>query len=186
MGIHELPIGTPAPPPGPWLQLAPSIVLLTCLASGLIAFWIRTLVRGTYRDEHLLGRGASGIAGSWVGHYFAWVTTPIWALVCRSGLPPNAITSLSVVFSVGSALAIARFSHLALTASSAAPDTETDVSLLRSALPLLALGVAACASGPGSDAQQGSSRVEPFLAAAPEAGFDGRLRIAAIFPTTGR
>lgn len=107
MGIHELPIGTPALPPGLWLQLAPSIVLLTCLAGGLIAFWIRTLVRGTYRDEHLLNRGASGIAGSWVGHYFAWVTTPIWALVCRSGLPPNAITSLSVVFSVGSALAIA-------------------------------------------------------------------------------
>jgi hypothetical protein len=106
-GIQDLPIEKLTPPPGVWLALAPSIVLLSYLAGGLVAYWIRTLVHGTYRDGHLLERDASGIAGSWVGHYFAWVMMPIWVLVRRSGLPPNAITSLSVFLSVGSAFAIA-------------------------------------------------------------------------------
>jgi phosphatidylglycerophosphate synthase len=105
-GNQDLPIESLMPPPGTWL-IVPSIALLSYLAGGLIAYWIRTLLRGTYRDVHLLERDAAGIAGSWLGHYFAWVTMPIWALVLRSGLPPNAITSLSVLLSVGSAFAIA-------------------------------------------------------------------------------
>jgi phosphatidylglycerophosphate synthase len=107
-GIQGLPIENLTPSAGTWLAVAPSIVLLSYLAGGLIAYWIRTLVAGTYRDVHLLERDASGIAGSWLGHYFAWVMMPIWALLRRSGLPPNAISSLSVLLSVGSAFAIAR------------------------------------------------------------------------------
>ncbi len=55
-------------------------------------------------------------------------------------------------------------------------------------LPTLAgaLVVAACASPPGLRPIAGESRVEPLVLAHPAAPRDGRLAIAAIFPTVGR
>jgi branched-chain amino acid transport system substrate-binding protein len=57
---------------------------------------------------------------------------------------------------------------------------------LRALVSVLAVGALSCASGSPPETRKDTSRVEPFLAAPPDAPFDGRLRIAAIFPTTGR
>ena len=50
----------------------------------------------------------------------------------------------------------------------------------------MALGVAACARDAAPRPRSTESRVEPLVLTRPEPPHDGRLVVAAIFPTVGR
>lgn len=65
------------------------------------------------RDHDMERRGDSVLLGMWIRQYFVWVSRPLWLLILRSNIPPNAVTVLSALVGVASGLAFAS-GHFAL------------------------------------------------------------------------
>jgi phosphatidylglycerophosphate synthase len=86
-----------------------SVVLLTAilglLAATLVAFAVRCLVRGRYRDEEIDRRGSSIVIGNLARTYFAWIMQPVWKLLIAVGATPDGVTIASVPIAIGSAVA---------------------------------------------------------------------------------
>ncbi|MEE9385639.1 MAG: CDP-alcohol phosphatidyltransferase family protein [Nannocystaceae bacterium] len=95
-----------------WSALAPGLILAAYFVGGMVAYGVRVAISGPYRDAELEKRSRTFITGLWLRLYFAWVMRPVWYLVFRSGVPATAITTLSLLLSVGAAVALAmgRFS----------------------------------------------------------------------------
>lgn len=85
-----------------WTALAPALVLTAYMIGGLAVFWWR----GERHDAELERRGASALLGRFIRNYFAWITQPIWRVLERSGLPPAALTTLSVLLALASGVAL--------------------------------------------------------------------------------
>ncbi len=92
--------------------LWPMVALFSYFLVGMIAFAIRNAIKGPWEDEEVASRGSTIFAGMWFRQCFAWVMLPVWALLKRSGLPANAMTTLSVLLAIASGVAVAagRFS----------------------------------------------------------------------------
>ncbi|MCB9538102.1 MAG: GtrA family protein [Myxococcales bacterium] len=86
-----------------WTALAPALLLTAYMILGLGVFWLR----GERHDAELERRGASAILGRFVRNYFAWITRPLFVLLERAGLPPAALTTLSVLLALAAAVALA-------------------------------------------------------------------------------
>jgi len=86
-----------------------SIVLLSAilglLAATVLAFAVRCLVRGRYRDEEIDRRGSSIVIGNLARTYFAWIMTPVWKLLIAVGATPDGVTIASVPIAIASAVA---------------------------------------------------------------------------------
>lgn len=95
-----------------WTALAPTLLLIVYFVGGLILYTIRWSFKGSYVDAELRQRSTTPLTGMWMRMYFAWLMRPLWQPIIRSGLPANAITTLSVLLSTaaGVALAAGRFS----------------------------------------------------------------------------
>lgn len=95
-----------------WSALAPGIVLVAYVTLGLAVYGVRVWRVGPYRDAELEVRPRTVMTALWLRLYFAWLMRPVWFVVLRSGVPATAITTLSVLLSVASAVALAmgRFS----------------------------------------------------------------------------
>jgi phosphatidylglycerophosphate synthase/putative flippase GtrA len=87
--------------------VVPAAVLVALLVVSLGAFVLRNRLRGRYRDEELERRGATVLLGMWVRHYFAWVMDAPLRLLRASGIPPSAVTLVSLQLAVGSGVAVA-------------------------------------------------------------------------------
>ncbi len=85
-----------------WSALSPALVLTAYMVGGLVVFWWR----GERHDAELERRGASALLGRFIRNYFAWITQPIWRVLERSGLPPAALTTLSVLLALASGVAL--------------------------------------------------------------------------------
>lgn len=90
-----------------WSALAPALLLGSYFVVGLILYLLRSLLRGGYRDAEMEKRGSSVVLGMWMRNYFAWVMKPPFALLRRNGIPPNAVTTLSVLLASAAAVAVA-------------------------------------------------------------------------------
>jgi phosphatidylglycerophosphate synthase/putative flippase GtrA len=90
-----------------WLALAPVILLFTYFFGGIPVYWIRTKIWGPYVDPELSERPASKALNMWVRMCFAWLMRPVWWVLLKSKIPPNAITMLSLLLSIGSGVALA-------------------------------------------------------------------------------
>jgi phosphatidylglycerophosphate synthase/putative flippase GtrA len=92
--------------------VAPGLALLAVLLFGAVAYTVRTLVFGRFHDEEMDGRGLGGLTTARLRHFFAWMMRPLWRGLALAQVPPNAITTLSVAFAIGSGVAAAagRFS----------------------------------------------------------------------------
>ena len=92
-------------------SLAPALVLFSYFLIGLVAYTVRWLVKGAYRDAEMEGRRPSVLAGRWIRLYFVWVTRPFWLLFRRSDIPAAAVTTLSMLLalSAGTSIAVGRF-----------------------------------------------------------------------------
>lgn len=91
-----------------WSALVPLLVIGCYFLVAFIVYAIR-FGRGGFRDRELSAR--VGLASSPIAHWFLWSIDPLWRLIRRSGIPANAVTSLSFLIAVtsGVAMAMGRF-----------------------------------------------------------------------------
>lgn len=92
---------------GFWGALGPVLFLGSYFFIGLIAYVLRSMVRGGYRDAEMESRGKTAIIGMAPRQYFAWVMKPIWSGLVKLDVPADAITTLSVLLACGAGVAIA-------------------------------------------------------------------------------
>jgi phosphatidylglycerophosphate synthase/putative flippase GtrA len=90
-----------------WSSLAPALALLALLLLGVVAYGLRTLIRGRFHDEEMDQRGLGGLTSARLRHFFAWLMRPLWRGLAAAEVPPNAITTLSVAFAMGAGFAAA-------------------------------------------------------------------------------
>lgn len=87
--------------------LVPLILLAAYLCVSGISLFVHNLVSGTYRDAETDKRGASLLLPMGLRMFFMWSLQPIWMLVRWSGLPANAITTMSTLLAIGAGVAVA-------------------------------------------------------------------------------
>ena len=90
-----------------WTAMAPGLVICAYFLLGLAIYIVRCLVKGPYRDPEFEARKESVLASLWFRLYFIWLMQPLWKLVVRTAVPPTAVTTLSVLFSVASGISLA-------------------------------------------------------------------------------
>ena len=86
---------------------APAVALIVAVLVGLLAYVIRTKLRGGFHDEEMDNRGLGGLTTARARHFFAWLMRPIWRSLVVLRVPPDAITTLSVGLAVGGGVALA-------------------------------------------------------------------------------
>ncbi len=80
-------------------------LLLGAYAIGALLIY---LVRGVrHHDHEIANRGSTALIGMGPRHFFAWAMRPLWTGLVRLRFPPDAITILSVLLSMGAGLALA-------------------------------------------------------------------------------
>jgi phosphatidylglycerophosphate synthase len=90
-----------------WSALAPALVVCAWFVLGMCVFAVRSSIWGVPKDQETLSRGGSLLVGEFLRHYFFWLLRPVWTLIVRSGVPPTAITTLSLLLGLGSGVAAA-------------------------------------------------------------------------------
>ncbi|MFO0618880.1 MAG: CDP-alcohol phosphatidyltransferase family protein [Polyangiaceae bacterium] len=86
---------------------APAVALVVFVLVGLVAYAIRNRLVGGFHDEEMDGRGMGGLTTRRMRHFFAWLMRPFWRVLVVVGIPPNAITTLSVALALGAGAALA-------------------------------------------------------------------------------
>ncbi len=90
-----------------WTAMAPALIICAYFIVGFLIYLVRCAIKGPFRDNELESRHASFMAGVWFRLYLGWLMQPLWRLVLRSGVPPTAITTLSVLLSLASGISLA-------------------------------------------------------------------------------
>lgn len=95
-----------------WSALGPIFLIVAYFVGGLLIYLLRVARKGRFQDEEVASRGKTFLIGFGPREYFAWVTSPIWRLFARFQVPPNAVTTLSVLIAAAAAISVAagRFS----------------------------------------------------------------------------
>jgi phosphatidylglycerophosphate synthase/putative flippase GtrA len=88
-----------------WTALAPALVFIALIVLGLLSYSVRSLFLGRFQDEEAETRGLGGLTTARARHFFAWLMRPLWRSLAAAGVPPNALTTLSVAIALGSGLA---------------------------------------------------------------------------------
>jgi phosphatidylglycerophosphate synthase/putative flippase GtrA len=93
-----------------WSALGPALFLGSYFLVGLVIYGVRLLLKGRYRDAEIEGRAF--ILGGGARAYFAWIMSPLWRGFMKLQVPPNAVTTLSVLLAcaAGVSVAMGRFS----------------------------------------------------------------------------
>ncbi|MEZ4440626.1 MAG: CDP-alcohol phosphatidyltransferase family protein [Polyangiaceae bacterium] len=90
-----------------WIHI-PGVVGLLIVGGYLffatVSFSMRALAGSPHRDPDIEGRGDSALLGMRLRLLFSWALQPLWLVVRASGLPPMAITTLSVLLAIGAAV----------------------------------------------------------------------------------
>lgn len=90
-----------------WTAVAPALFLGSYFLVGLALYLVRVLLYGRYRDAEIEARGSSALIGMGARAYFAWVMRPIWRFFARFQIPPNAVTTLSVLLACAAGVSVA-------------------------------------------------------------------------------
>ena len=94
-----------------WTAAAPALLLGSYFLVGLVVYALRVLLKGGYHDTEIESRGSTPILGMWARNYFAWIMRPVWGVFAKTQVPPNAVTTLSVLLAcaAGVSVAVGRF-----------------------------------------------------------------------------
>ena len=84
----------------------PVLLLLIYFGAAGILYGLRRLRNKPFFDEEISQR-AAGLGAYRLRHFFAWTMRPWCSLLTHAAIPPNVITSLSVVFALAAGLAVA-------------------------------------------------------------------------------
>ena len=87
--------------------VAPAALAIGYALLAAIVFALRNSAKGDYRDHDVERRGATLLIGMGVRRYFAWLMAPLLRALVRLRLPPNAVTTLSLLLAVAAAVAVA-------------------------------------------------------------------------------
>ncbi len=92
--------------------VAPALLLGSYFLVGAVIYLVRLPFKGHFEDAEIRARGASALIGMGARSYFAWVMRPVWRMFERFQIPPNAVTTLSVLLAAaaGVSIAVGRFS----------------------------------------------------------------------------
>lgn len=93
--------------------LGPILLLGSYFFVGLLLYLLRRVRRGRFEDSEITARGSTALIGMAPRHYFAWVMSPLWKGLAKLAVPPNAITTLSVLIAMAAGVALAA-GHFAL------------------------------------------------------------------------
>jgi phosphatidylglycerophosphate synthase/putative flippase GtrA len=95
-----------------WSAVGPAIFVGLYFLIGLVAYGVRCTIYGRFRDAEIDARGSSVLLNNWARTYFAWVMRPVWHFLQSAEIPPNAVTSVSVLLALaaGTAAALGQFS----------------------------------------------------------------------------
>ena len=88
-------------------KIVPIALVGTYFVGGFVLFCWREASRGSFRDAEIAVRPTSVILGAWIRHYFAWLMMPVVATLVAAGVPPDAITSVSVLFALAAGVSTA-------------------------------------------------------------------------------
>lgn len=88
-------------------SVAPAALLVAVVTIALAVYVVRNATRGRFHDEEMDHRGLGGLIGAEVRHFFAWMVRPLWRAFAVAGVPPNAITTLSLGLAMASGVAVA-------------------------------------------------------------------------------
>lgn len=94
-----------------WTAAAPALLLGSYFLVGALVYAVRVMMKGGYHDAEVESRGSTPILGMWARNYFAWIMRPVWGFFARFEIPPNAVTTLSVLLAAaaGVSVAVGRF-----------------------------------------------------------------------------
>jgi phosphatidylglycerophosphate synthase/putative flippase GtrA len=106
-GLANLISGHLTPTQRVWTAVAPTLLFAAYFAIGLLIYTVRYFFKGSYSDKEMESRPTTALTGMWLRLYFAWVLRPLWSTALKSGLPPNAITTLSMLLSTASGISLA-------------------------------------------------------------------------------
>lgn len=90
-----------------WSALAPLLMIGCYFFLGLVVYLIRRPIKGRYRDAELEARGTSILLGAETRAFFAWLVRPLWELLRVMRVPPDAITTLSVLLAAAAGVSVA-------------------------------------------------------------------------------
>lgn len=90
-----------------WSALAPALVLGSYAILGLLAYLVRHALYGRYRDAEMEARGTTAFLGAHPRAWFAWIMRPIWGVFLKARIPPNAVTTLSLLLALAAGVAVA-------------------------------------------------------------------------------
>src|SRR5687768_12454482 len=92
--------------------VAPALLLGSYFLIGALVYLLRLPFKGHFEDAETKARGSSALIGMGARQYFAWVMGPVWKTFERFQIPPNAVTTLSVLLAAaaGVSIAVGRFS----------------------------------------------------------------------------
>lgn len=95
-----------------WSAAGPAVFVGLYFLIGLVAYSVRCTIYGRFRDAEIDARGSSVLLNNWARTYFAWVMRPVWHFLEIAEIPPNAVTSVSVLLAIaaGVAAALGQFS----------------------------------------------------------------------------
>lgn len=95
-----------------WSAAGPAVFVGLYFLIGLVAYGVRCTIYGRFRDAEIDARGSSVLLNNWARTYFAWVMQPVWHFLQSAEIPPNAVTSVSVLLAIaaGVAAALGQFS----------------------------------------------------------------------------
>jgi phosphatidylglycerophosphate synthase/putative flippase GtrA len=87
--------------------LLPALLLAAYVLGGLAVYALKFGRRGVPGDPDVEARGTSLILGRWLRLYLPWIVRPLYRGVLKTGLPADAITTLSVLFAAAACVALA-------------------------------------------------------------------------------
>jgi len=90
-----------------WYTLAPGLAILSIFLIALLCYAIRVMIKGPYHDAEVESRGSTLLAGMFFRLSFAWMMQPIYRILQKLGIPPNAITTLSLLLAFASGFSVA-------------------------------------------------------------------------------
>lgn len=108
--MHLEKTGTSVPAPATedlWAVLSPAMIALGALAVALVVYAARNRRNGRFTDEEMDDRGVGGLFHRSARHFFAWIMRPLWRGLVAAGVPPNAITTLSLGLALGAGIGVA-------------------------------------------------------------------------------
>jgi phosphatidylglycerophosphate synthase len=88
-------------------QVLPALVVFLYFVVGLMAFSVRTFLRGMPHDREIESRGQSIFINFYFRNFFVWIISPLWRVLLASGVRANTVTGIAAGLGASSGIAVA-------------------------------------------------------------------------------